>query len=85
MRPSMLVSPCHLIPVTHKSMTDKWVLTSGSASVNSYLERDSCVLSSICLGISAIKHLPWGFAALSYVNYVSGDVFCRVSLCTDGS
>lgn len=51
-------------------MTDKWVLTSGSASVNSYLERDSCVLSPIFLGIPAIKHLPWGVAALSYVGYL---------------
>lgn len=80
----MLVSPCHLIPVTHRAMPDEWVLTSGSASVNSYLERDSCVLSPICLGIWAIKHLPWGVAAFSYVTYVSGAVFCRTSLCTDG-
>lgn len=70
----MLISPCYLIPVTQQSMTDEWVLTSGSASVNSYLEGQLRPLLHFS-GNSCNKTLALGVvAALSYMNYLWGCV-----------
>lgn len=79
----MLVAPWHLIPVTHQSMPDEWVLTSSSAGVNYYLERDSCVLSfHLFENFGNETPAPGGGIFLRELC-VFGDMFCQISLCTD--